>query len=54
MSSEEVIEFCKENLASFKKPKVVHFVDALPKTPIGKILRSNLKKKYSEEINVKI
>ena len=47
MSSEEVVEFCSKNLASFKKPKVVHFVDALPKSPIGKVLRSVLKKMFS-------
>lgn len=47
LTYEEVAEFCKEHIASFKKPKVVHFVDALPKNPIGKILRSELKKKYT-------
>lgn len=49
LSSEEVIEFCRENLASFKKPKVVYFVKTLPKNPIGKILRSVLKKQFSEK-----
>ena len=44
----EVIEFCKNNLSSFKKPKVVHLVDKLPKSPIGKVLRSVLKKEYAE------
>jgi len=47
LTYEEVAEFCKEHIASLKKPKVVHFVDALPKNPIGKILRSELKKKYT-------
>ena len=47
LTYEEVAEFCKEHIASFKKPKVVHFVEALPKNPIGKIMRSELKKKYS-------
>lgn len=47
LTYEEVAEFCKEHIASFKKPKVVHFVDALPKNPIGKIMRSELKKKYT-------
>jgi acyl-CoA synthetase (AMP-forming)/AMP-acid ligase II len=49
LSSEEVIEFCQENIASFKKPKVVYFVETLPKSPIGKILRSVLKKQFSEK-----
>jgi len=49
LSSEEVIEFCQEKIASFKKPKVVYFVKTLPKSPIGKILRSVLKKQFSEK-----
>ena len=49
LSSEEVIEFCQEKIASFKKPKVVYFVERLPKSPIGKILRSVLKKQFSEK-----
>ena len=46
MTSEEVIGFCKENLTSFKKPKSVAFVDALPRNPQQKVLRSGLKMKY--------
>ena len=49
LSSEEVIEFCQDKLASFKKPKVIYFVETLPKSPIGKILRSVLKKQFSEK-----
>ena len=48
LESAEVIDFCKEKLASFKKPKVVYFVEALPKSPIGKALRSDLKKQFAE------
>jgi fatty-acyl-CoA synthase len=46
LESAEVIDFCKEKLAGFKKPKVVYFVEALPKSPIGKALRSELKKQF--------
>ncbi|MBT4268999.1 MAG: long-chain-fatty-acid--CoA ligase [Deltaproteobacteria bacterium] len=48
LESEEVVDFCKENLASFKKPKAVYFVDALPKNIMGKILRSELQKQYPD------
>jgi long-chain acyl-CoA synthetase len=34
--------FCKQNLAAFKMPKVVEFVESLPKTSSGKIKRSEL------------
>ncbi|MGB9668672.1 MAG: AMP-binding enzyme, partial [Thermosulfidibacteraceae bacterium] len=43
-ASEEIIEFCKSRLASYKVPKIVEFVSELPKSPIGKVLRRELKK----------
>jgi acyl-CoA synthetase (AMP-forming)/AMP-acid ligase II len=36
--------FCAEKLARFKCPKRVRFVDSLPKSPVGKILRKELRK----------
>lgn len=38
-----LIEFCQSRLAKYKCPKQVRFVDALPKSPIGKILRKELR-----------
>jgi long-chain acyl-CoA synthetase len=38
-AEEEIIEFCKENLAPYKVPKFVEFRDSLPKSTVGKILR---------------
>jgi malonyl-CoA/methylmalonyl-CoA synthetase len=43
LSGEEVIAYCKERLASFKKPKHVEFLDALPKNAMGKIVKDRLK-----------
>ena len=45
-TEEELVEFCKENLASYKKPKTVDFVTELPKNAHGKLLRRILKQKY--------
>ena len=39
----EVIAFCQGRLANYKCPKEVRFVDALPKSPVGKILRKELR-----------
>src|SRR5258705_11079339 len=36
-------EFCRERLASFKKPEHIHFLAELPKNPMGKILRRELR-----------
>ena len=43
LDAEAVIAHCRTNLAAYKVPKRVEFRDALPKTPIGKILRRKLR-----------
>src|SRR5262245_50611098 len=42
-SAEELGEFCRQRLASFKKPEVFRFLPELPKNPMGKILRRELR-----------
>jgi long-chain acyl-CoA synthetase len=37
------MEFCKQNLTGYKKPKYIEFRDELPKTNVGKILRRELR-----------
>jgi long-chain acyl-CoA synthetase len=44
MTDEEVRQFCKKNLASFKAPRYVEFIDELPKNIIGKTLKKHLKR----------
>jgi len=48
VTEDELISFCKDNIASFKKPKSVDFVDELPKSNYGKILKRELRAKYWE------
>ncbi len=43
VTADEITNFCKENMASYKAPKLVEFKDELPKTVAGKILRRELK-----------
>ena len=45
-SEEELISFCKENLASYKKPRSVEFRTELPKSPTGKILKRMIRDDY--------
>ncbi len=45
-TEEEIIEHCKKHLASYKKPKSVDFIETLPKSAYGKILRRSLKEPY--------
>jgi long-chain acyl-CoA synthetase len=42
-SAEEIISYCKTNLAAYKVPKIVEFRDELPKTAVGKVLRKELR-----------
>jgi fatty-acyl-CoA synthase len=42
----ELIEFCRSRLAHYKCPRSFEFVDTLPKTGTGKILKKDLRKKY--------
>jgi acyl-CoA synthetase (AMP-forming)/AMP-acid ligase II len=45
----DIIAFCKEHLASYKAPKSIAFVESLPKSPQGKILKKEIRKQYSTE-----
>jgi len=40
---EEMMEYCRSKLAGFKRPRSVVFVDALPRSPMGKLLRKKLR-----------
>ena len=43
LTKEQIIEYCKANLTGYKVPRVVEFRTELPKTPVGKILRRELR-----------
>jgi len=48
LTEEDIIDYCKKNLASYKKPKSVDFVDVLPRNPQGKVLKFVLREKYKK------
>ena len=50
LTEEDVIEYCKQHLASYKKPKSVDFVDALPRTSTMKVLKTVLREKYGASL----
>ena len=54
LTKEEIIAYCKEKLAPYKVPKDIEFIDTLPKSAIGKILRKEvrgLERKKREQIS---
>ncbi|MDM0121990.1 long-chain-fatty-acid--CoA ligase [Variovorax arabinosiphilus] len=43
LTEAQVRDFCRENLTGYKRPKVIEFRTDMPKTPVGKILRRELR-----------
>ncbi len=49
ITEEEVNAFCRQHLASYKKPRTVEFVPELPKNAYGKILKRELREQYWQD-----
>jgi len=47
-TEEEIMEWCRERLASFKRPRTVVFVDDLPRNPMGKLIKREIREKYGK------
>jgi len=48
VSEDDVIQFCRDQMAVYKAPKMVQFMEELPKTPSGKVLRRLLREMHAE------
>ncbi len=46
LTGEQIIQHCRELIASYKKPKRIIFTKSLPMSPQGKILKKNLREKF--------
>jgi long-chain acyl-CoA synthetase len=46
---DEFREWCKKDLAAYKVPKQIEFIDELPKSTVGKILRRELVRIHKEK-----
>ncbi|MBY8975040.1 AMP-binding protein [Rhodobacteraceae bacterium NNCM2] len=44
LTKEEIFAYCKANLTAYKRPRHIQFVEELPKSPVGKVLRKELRK----------
>ena len=43
LNEQEVLDFCREQLANFKRPRTVEFVESLPRNASGKVLKTELR-----------
>ena len=48
VTEDEIMEHCRANLASFKRPRTVVFVDDLPRNPMGKLIKREIREKYGK------
>jgi long-chain acyl-CoA synthetase len=46
LGDEELIEWSRERLAGYKRPRSVDFIDSIPRNPSGKILKRELRERY--------
>jgi long-chain acyl-CoA synthetase len=46
-AADDLIAFARERLAGYKLPRSVDFVDELPRTPTGKVLKRQLRERYA-------
>jgi acyl-CoA synthetase (AMP-forming)/AMP-acid ligase II len=46
-TAEDIISFCAERMSSYKKPKSVDFLEELPKSNYGKVLKRTLREKFT-------
>ncbi|MGE0630002.1 MAG: class I adenylate-forming enzyme family protein [Hyphomicrobiaceae bacterium] len=48
-SAEDLIEHCRRRIASYKKPKHVHFISELPRNATGKVVKPELKRRFAQQ-----
>jgi acyl-CoA synthetase (AMP-forming)/AMP-acid ligase II len=50
LTEAELIEYCRQRLASFKRPRSVVFIEELPRNSLGKVLKRDLRQQYGYPI----
>lgn len=53
-SEEDIMNYVASNVASYKRVRSVHFMETIPKSPSGKIMRRILKEKITEKIKANV
>jgi len=47
VTASDLVAFCRERLADYKRPKQIHITDAIPRTATGKIQRGAVARAYA-------
>ncbi len=50
LTEKDVIDYCRDRLTGFKRPESVIFVDELPRNPMGKVLKKELRERFGQPI----
>ena len=50
LDANEVMAFCRTNLADYKRPKKIFITNEIPRSPIGKIMKKNLRENIDDFI----
>lgn len=53
VTADELIEYCRQRLAGFKRPESVVFVVELPRNPLGKVLKTELRESFGQPVDDK-
>src|SRR5690606_39348671 len=52
VTEQDIIEHCRQHLTAYKEPKQIVFREELPKTPVGKVLRKDLRTEALKELGL--
>jgi fatty-acyl-CoA synthase len=47
MTADDILAACGDRIARHKRPRRIEFMDALPKSPAGKVLRTELRERFA-------
>ena len=50
VNEELIIEFCRDKMAGFKRPRSVVFTDELPRNVMGKVLKRDLREEFNQPV----
>jgi long-chain acyl-CoA synthetase len=54
VSPEEIMDWCKDKIAGYKRPRSIDIITELPKSPVGKILKRELRDEYWKDQKIKV